>query len=111
PVAPSRTLARTSGSSLALKLERNFHFHAIGLNFSILQLHIQLFDLRNPKIPQALGGHVDRRFCGFLPRVRTGADQFNNLVDGVRHSVLLGTFRRWSISPPSVLVIQLSRAR
>src|SRR5262245_37295375 len=95
----------------ALKLERNLHLHAIGLDFSILELHIQLLDLRNPKIPQGFGGHVDRRFCGFLPRFRTGADQFNNLVNGVRHRVLLAAFvcRVWSISPPTVLVIRLGR--
>src|SRR3974390_1286506 len=73
----------------ALVLERDLHFRSIRLDFSILELQILLHDFCDPKIPQRFTSHIDRRLGSLLPRLCTSANQFNDVVNGIRHDSLL----------------------
>ena len=59
--------ARCRGSG-ALELERYVELGAIGLDFAlVIQLHIELYDLSNSKIPERLCGSFDRIGGRLLP--------------------------------------------
>src|SRR5258707_9954363 len=68
------TPVRSQSLSLALELERDFHLRAIRFDFSILELHVLLHDLCDPKVPQRFPGPIHRSFRGLFPRFSTGAD-------------------------------------
>src|SRR5258706_7481441 len=76
-------------SSGALELERHINLGAIGLYFSLgVQLHIEFDDLCDAEFSERFCGSLDRVGGGLFPGFVAGTDQFNDLVDALRHFVL-----------------------
>src|ERR1700742_4507306 len=93
PGDPGRVLL--DASSLAqvclrpFELEGHVELGAIGLDLALgVELHVELDDFRDAEIAQRLRGALDRDGRGLLPGSLAGADQFDDLVDAVRHDVL-----------------------
>src|SRR4051812_17516936 len=104
PSAPKSDLApRTGRGSLisgALELERHAELGAVGLYLSLgVQLHVELDDLRDAQFSQRFPGLLDRVGGGLFPGVAAGADQFNDLVDALRHLVLPFAVKRAAGAP------------
>src|SRR5437870_4664150 len=102
--AGGRTFRRTSlirrrassrSASLAFELEGDLHLCPVGFHFAVLDLQIELGDLRDAQIPERLRRALDRCRRRLLPRLTAGADQLDNLVDALRHG---GSFLRLSLS-------------
>src|SRR2546427_8463926 len=71
--------------SAAFILERHLDLCPIALDFAVLQLHVELRDLRHTQITQRLGRAFHRRARRFLPGLRAGADQLDDFVDTLWH--------------------------
>src|SRR3989442_5309600 len=72
-------------ASAAFILERHLDLCPIALDFAVLQLHVELRDLRHTQITQRLGRAFHRRARRFLPGLRAGADQLDDFVDTLWH--------------------------
>src|SRR5688572_20899654 len=72
-------------ADLALVLEREFDLGAVDFDLAVVQLHVELSDLRNAQIAQRLSGACDGRPGRLLPGFRTGADEFYDLVHALAH--------------------------
>src|SRR5262245_30378459 len=85
----SGACGENSPGSGAFKLERHVHLGAIGLDLPLgVELHIELDDLRDAKVTQRFRGLLDRVAGCLFPGFDASTDQFNNLVDALRHVVL-----------------------
>src|SRR6516225_4795226 len=64
-------------------LERQPHTSAERPHFAVFDLNIQLDNLRDAQIPECARSGLDRVLCRVLPRLRTRAYYFHQLVNGV----------------------------
>src|SRR5260221_2157244 len=91
----------TSRPSVSFELEGNLQPGPVGFHFALLDLQIELRDLRDPQIPKRLPRSLDRRGRRLLPGLSAGPDQFDDLVDALRHWVtpsLAGPYRTGSLA-------------
>jgi hypothetical protein len=73
----------------ALELEGDVKFGTIGFDFSLgVQLHIEFDDLCNSKVSEGFCCLLNCVGGGLFPGCVAGADQFNDLIDALRHVVL-----------------------
>src|ERR1700756_4077054 len=77
---------RVHFGSSALELERHVQLGAVGFHFSFgIQLHVECDNLRDAKVTECFGRLLDRVRRSLLPGLGAGTDQFNDLVDALRH--------------------------
>ena len=81
------------GLLFAFVLEGDLDLRAVGEDFAVLQLHIQLEDFRNTEVAQGLGCPLDRGRRGPLPRLGARPDELDDFVDAFCHGVLLSPGR------------------
>src|SRR6516164_10826266 len=62
-------------SILALELERDAHLGAIGFDLSVVELHVELGDLRDPQVSQCLACPFHGGLGRLLPGFGAGSDQ------------------------------------
>ena len=74
---------------LAVVFERDLDLGPVGLDSTILQLHVQLGDFRNPQVSQTLRGHLHGHPGSLFPRLTAGTNEFDYLVYTSCHLVLL----------------------
>jgi hypothetical protein len=92
-------------SSGALELERHINLGAIGLYFSLgVQLHIEFDDLCDAEFSERFCGLLDRVGGGLFPGFVAGTDQFNDLVDALRHFVLPFGMKLPAAVQPSITI-------
>ena len=60
-------------------------FAAVGEHAALLELHVELDDLGDPEIAQALRRTFDGGRCGTLPRFAARTDELDDLVDALCH--------------------------
>ena len=68
-----------------LVFERDHHLGTELGNLVVLEAHVNLDDLGDPDVLQALGRHLDRRPRGCLPGLGTRPDELDDFVDSVIH--------------------------
>src|SRR5687767_2231368 len=85
---PAETIARAPTLAV-LVLEGDFHLRAVRFHLAIVELQIQLGDLGNAQIAQGLAGATDGRSSSFLPRLRAGANELDDLIDALSHDRVL----------------------
>jgi hypothetical protein len=72
-----------------LEFERDFQFGAVGFYLALgIQLHVELHDFGNAKIPERFSGSIDGRRGRLFPGILAGSDKFNDLVDALSHIIL-----------------------
>src|SRR3974390_457279 len=99
--APTRQASYSSSG--ALELERHIKLGTIGFYFSFgVQLQIEFDDLCDAKISEGFCGFFKRVGGGLFPRLIAGTDQFNDLIDAVRHGVLLFGVKQEQVPPAEV---------
>jgi len=81
----SHRMAVTTGSALALVLERHADSRSISFDFTVLQLHVELDDFGDPEVSQGLAGTRNRGGCRLLPGFRARSDEFDDFIDIFRH--------------------------
>src|SRR5262249_22128440 len=84
PRIPSRRI-QPGAVSVALVLEAQLNLGAIGADLAVLELEVELGDLRDPQIAQRLRRFRDRSRGGLLPRLGAGPHQLDDLVDALGH--------------------------
>src|ERR1700738_590482 len=72
-----------------LILERNLDLCAVGLDFAIVQLHVELDNFRNAQISERFAGALDGGLGRIFPRLSARSDQLYDLVNAVNHGRLL----------------------
>src|SRR5438093_6324098 len=80
---------RTRSGLVAFVFERHLELGPIALDLAVLQLHVELRDLRHTQVAQCFPRALDRRGSGSLPGLRAGPDQLDDLVDALGHRSLL----------------------
>src|SRR5215475_15160127 len=67
--------------SVALELERDAHLGAIGLDLSLVELHVQFDDFRDPQVSQCLACPFHGGLGRLLPGLGAGSDQRDDFVN------------------------------
>jgi hypothetical protein len=70
-------------------LKRNLYTGSVSYHDAIVNLHIQLNNLCDAQVSQALGGRVNGTNCCSFPRLGACSYQLNDLIDTVWHLDLL----------------------
>src|SRR5258708_7228833 len=82
--APARS-PDTLRRSVSFVLEGNLQPGPVGFHLALLNLQIELGDLRDPQIPKRFSRSLDGRGRRLLPGLSAGPDQLDDLVDALRH--------------------------
>src|SRR5262249_26792361 len=90
--------ARAEGRLLGLVFERDLDLGAVLDGLAVLDLDVELVDLRDAQITKGARCALDRGGRRLLPRLRTRADQLDDLVHAFSHGGLLSR-PRWAYAP------------
>jgi len=71
--------------SLVLERETNLECHLPVTDFAIIDVSARLGDLKPTHVADSLLGTGQRIFYRLLKSIRRGANQFNFLIDVIRH--------------------------
>src|SRR3954451_23627151 len=75
-------------SLLLFKFERHLDLGPVGVDLAVGDLHVEFDDFGDAKVSQTLRSAFDSGARGFFPGIGAGADQFNDLVNTLRHDAL-----------------------
>lgn len=74
---------------VALELEGELNLGAISYDVAVVDLHVELDDLGDAKIAQALRCHIDGSSRGLLPRLSAGTNELDHFINAFSHDFLL----------------------